>query len=86
MENLERILSAHPFFEELDRRYLPLLVGCASNVRFHAGEFIFHEGEEADRFYLIREGKVSLEVCRAPAPADWSTYASARAKYWAGRG
>src|SRR5690242_10963572 len=62
METLERILSAHPFFEQLDRRYHPLLTGCASNVRFHAGDYIFHEGEDADKFYLIREGKVALEV------------------------
>ena len=63
MENLERILSAHPFFAQLGEQYRPLLVGCASNVRFAAGEYIFREGGEADHFYLIREGKVSLEVC-----------------------
>jgi CRP/FNR family transcriptional regulator, cyclic AMP receptor protein len=62
METLERILSAHPFFSALGERYLPLLVGCASNVRYRAGEYIFHEGEVADRFYLLREGKVALEV------------------------
>ena len=37
--------------------------GCASNVRFEPGTFIFHEGEDADRFYLIREGKVALQIC-----------------------
>lgn len=63
MENLERILSAHPFFTQLGEQYLPLLVSCASNVRFSTGELIFREGEEANQFYLIREGKVALEVC-----------------------
>jgi len=62
METLERILAEHPFFRELDRRYLPLIVGCASNVRFDAGDFLFHEGEDANRFFLIREGRVALEV------------------------
>jgi CRP/FNR family cyclic AMP-dependent transcriptional regulator len=62
MESLERILSDHPFFSDLDRRYLPLIVGCASNVRFREGEYLFHAGGEADKFYLIREGKVALEV------------------------
>ena len=62
METLERILSAHPFFNNLGEQYLPLLVGCASNVRFQPGEHIFHEGGSADQFYLIREGKVALEV------------------------
>ena len=38
----------------------------AFEQRFNAGEFIFRAGEEANHFYLIREGKVSLEVF-APA-------------------
>jgi CRP-like cAMP-binding protein len=46
----------------VDPRCHQLVVGCASNVRFNAGEFIFREGREADVFYLIREGKVALEV------------------------
>ena len=54
--------SPIPFFAGLDPRYLELAVGCASNMRFNAGEFIFRAGEEANHFYLIREGKVSLEV------------------------
>lgn len=62
MKTLEGILSKHPFFDGLDRRYIELAVGCAANVRFNAGEVIFHEGEEANNFYLIREGKIGLEV------------------------
>jgi len=62
MRTLESVLAEHPFFKGLDPRYLELLAGCASNVRFNAGEFIFHEGEEANRFYLIRHGKVALEI------------------------
>lgn len=62
MQTLEPILSKHPLFKDLDQRYLQLLVGCASDVRFDAGEFIFREGEEANHFYIIRQGKVTLEV------------------------
>jgi CRP-like cAMP-binding protein len=62
MRTLEDILAKHSFFNGLDARYLQLAVGCASNVRFNVGEFIFQEGEETNRFYLIREGKVALEV------------------------
>jgi CRP/FNR family transcriptional regulator, cyclic AMP receptor protein len=58
MKTLEGILAKHPFVSRLDPRYHQLLVGCASNVRFNAGEFIFQEGREANTFYLIREGKV----------------------------
>ena len=62
MENLERILSQHPFFAGLDDGFLPLAAGCAQNARFEAGHFIFHEGEAADHFYLIREGRVALQI------------------------
>jgi len=62
MRTLEGILAEHPFFNGWEPRYLQLAVGCASNVRFDAGEFVFQEGEEANTFYLIREGRVALEV------------------------
>jgi CRP-like cAMP-binding protein len=62
METLRGILAEHPFLSGLEDRHLDLLVGCASNVRFDAGQFILREGEEANQFYLIRHGKVALEV------------------------
>ena len=62
METLERILAQHPFFEGLNPEYLKLLVGCASNVRFEAGSYLFRQGEEANQFYLIRQGRVAIEI------------------------
>ena len=62
MDNLAGILGEHPFFHGLDPEYLDIIVGCAANQRFDAGEFIFREGEDANRVYLIRQGKVALEV------------------------
>ncbi len=62
MESLERILGEHPFFEGLEPVYLQLVVGCASNVKFEAGEFIFREGGEATRCYLLRHGRATLET------------------------
>ena len=62
METLERILSAHPFFAGLDKAFLELACGCGKNARFEAGDYICHEGEAADQFYLLREGRVALQV------------------------
>jgi CRP/FNR family cyclic AMP-dependent transcriptional regulator len=62
MESLKHILAEHPFTQGLDKRYLSLLTGCASNVRFEPGERIFREGEEANKFYLVQEGKLAIEV------------------------
>jgi CRP/FNR family transcriptional regulator, cyclic AMP receptor protein len=62
MENLERIIEECPFFADLNPTFMSLVVGCASNVRFDAGSYIFKEGAPADTFYLLREGKVALEI------------------------
>jgi CRP/FNR family cyclic AMP-dependent transcriptional regulator len=62
MENLERILSEHPFLEGFSKEHIKLLVGCASNVVFQVGEYIFREGDQADSFYFIRHGKTVIET------------------------
>lgn len=56
------VLAESPFFKGLKKEYLELFTGCASNVRFDAGQYILREGEVANACYLIRHGKVSLEV------------------------
>jgi len=62
MENLERILGEHPFLKGMDPAHISLLAGCAKNVVFKPGEFVFREGEPADFFYFIREGRVHVET------------------------
>ena len=62
MQTLQGILSEHPFFVDLPAPHIETVVGCVSNVRFEAGNVIFREGEEANHFYLIREGKVALRI------------------------
>jgi len=62
IESLEPIIREHPFFKGMDDRYIKIIVGCAKNERFAAAHVIAHEGEPADRFYLIREGLVALEL------------------------
>ncbi len=62
MKTLEPLLADHPFFKGLEPRFMDLLVGCASNVRFEVGQNIFREGDPANKFFLIREGHVALEV------------------------
>ena len=59
---LEPLLRDHPFLKDLEPEYLALLAGCATNVRFGAGSFLFREGGAADRCFLIRDGKIALEI------------------------
>lgn len=62
IEGLERVIGEHPFFARMDKRFLDIVVGCAKNVRFEAGQYLFHEGEGADQFYLIRHGRLALQI------------------------
>lgn len=62
IQTLEPVLKEHPFFKDLEPSYIRLITECASNVRFDAGEYIFREGEEANSFYIVRHGKVALEL------------------------
>jgi CRP-like cAMP-binding protein len=62
MEGLERILSEHPFFATFPKEHRELLAGCAKNHRFNDGQFLFHEHDPANEFFLIRHGKVALEI------------------------
>jgi CRP/FNR family cyclic AMP-dependent transcriptional regulator len=65
MQTLEAILAGHSFFEGFAPRYMQFITGCASNVRFEAGTYMFREGEAASHFYIIRQGKVALEAFAA---------------------
>lgn len=56
------ILLAEPFFSEMEPRLIGEFTTCASLVRFEPGELILREGEPADRFYVIRRGRVSLSI------------------------
>jgi CRP/FNR family transcriptional regulator, cyclic AMP receptor protein len=62
VEGLERIVREHPFFSGLSEGFSALVCGCAKNVRFEADQYLFHEGDPADQFYLIRHGRVALGI------------------------
>lgn len=62
METLEPLLTEHPFLKGLKKEQIQLLTGCASNVRFEPGQTIFRAGEPATQFYLLRFGKVAIEL------------------------
>ena len=62
MRELDTVLAEVPLLEGMAGEHLELLAGCASNVRFEAGELIFREGDEASTFWVIRGGTVVLEA------------------------
>jgi CRP-like cAMP-binding protein len=62
IQTLEPILAEHAFLKGLRHEHLQLLIGCASNVKFAPGDYVCREGEEANHFYILREGRVAIEI------------------------
>ena len=62
MEAIENIIARHPFLENLHQRYSHFLRECAAFQHFGPRQQIFQTGSEADRFYLIYQGRVALET------------------------
>lgn len=58
-------LAQHPFVRDLTAAHLELLSGCAASMSFAAGEYMFREGQVADRVHLICEGRVCVELPRS---------------------
>ena len=67
MQTIAQYLPEHPFFAGLDAATTNLLAGCASNIHVRADELLFREGTPADHFYLLRHGRIAIEV-RTPGP------------------
>jgi CRP-like cAMP-binding protein len=63
-QTVESVIAGHPFLRDLKPEHLRLLTDSAMRVRYEADELIFREGDPANRFYLIEQGRVSLESHR----------------------
>ena len=56
------LLNEQPFFREFSPEAQALIAGCAFNVHFADDQRILTEGAPADHFYVIRSGRVAVEV------------------------
>jgi CRP-like cAMP-binding protein len=62
-------ISAHPFFAALTDAQLAALSEDAVTETFTAGQRLFDEGGIADRFWLIEQGNIALDM-RLPGRGD----------------
>jgi CRP/FNR family transcriptional regulator, cyclic AMP receptor protein len=60
--DIQQLLKTHEFTKGLNDEQLSFIAGCAKNVIFQPGAYIFREGDAADQFYLVRHGTVALEM------------------------
>ncbi len=66
METLDPLLADHPFLGGLTPAQIATVAGCARNERFEPGRILCREGEEADQFFIVRQGRVAVEVSAPP--------------------
>lgn len=62
METAYDLLSAQPFLDGLAKKQLDRLSYWSKRAVFHSGTRLFEEGGRADRFWLIKEGAVTLDT------------------------
>jgi CRP/FNR family transcriptional regulator, cyclic AMP receptor protein len=62
MNTIADELTAHRFFAGMAPDHLEVLTGCARNIVIPAGTSIIREGADADAFWALRAGRVSLGV------------------------
>ena len=56
----ESLLTSLPPFSRLERRAIREILDLASPQRFDEGMAVFHEGQPADRFYLLLDGHIRV--------------------------
>jgi len=61
IKTIHTLLAENPFFEGMTEAQLSTMAGCGKLVHFKPGELLIREGEQADTFFVVREGQVSIE-------------------------
>jgi CRP/FNR family transcriptional regulator, cyclic AMP receptor protein len=56
------LLSSHPFLDGMPHQWLERMSSYGHPLIRQTGRRIFHEGRPADRFWLIRSGRVALDI------------------------
>jgi CRP/FNR family cyclic AMP-dependent transcriptional regulator len=62
MRTLDEVIVESTVFAGLEQEELELVAGCGKNIVVDAGERLFREGDDANTFFLVRAGLVSLET------------------------
>ena len=55
-------LSGHEFFSEFSDDVLKILCECSSTLKIKKGQILFRQGENADKFYVICNGRISIQM------------------------
>jgi CRP/FNR family cyclic AMP-dependent transcriptional regulator len=62
VQTIEQLLAEAKAFNGMTEEHLALIAGCAKNNTFEDGQYLMREGDPADSFYVVRLGRVALEI------------------------
>ncbi len=62
MGTIVQEIRGHPFFEGFPETLYAELRTCADKVVFEPEEFVYRQGDPADEFFLVLQGRVALEL------------------------
>ena len=59
---IDEYLRDHPLFKGMVSEDITFISGCAKNVHFNEGDFLFRMGAAADHFYIVRAGMAAIQL------------------------
>ncbi|MDD5462241.1 MAG: cyclic nucleotide-binding domain-containing protein [Methylococcales bacterium] len=62
-------LSTHEFFVEISDDILQFLCECSSTHEIKKEQILFRQGEHADKFYVVRNGRIAMQIPAILGPA-----------------
>ena len=68
-QSITDYLAAHEFFSEISDDILKFLCECSSTYEIKKEQILFRQGEPADKFYIIRNGTISIQMPAIMGPA-----------------
>lgn len=60
LDESKRILQQSDLFQDLKEAYLEIILMACEEIRYLAGQYIFHEEEPGDAIYLVAQGAVEV--------------------------
>ncbi len=59
---IEELLRRHAFFSGLAPETIAILASCATETTIEAGRYLVREGQDAETFYAVLDGRVTVEL------------------------
>jgi CRP-like cAMP-binding protein len=67
-QSIAEYLTTHEFFSELSEDTVKFLCESVSTLEIKKGQVLFRLGERADKFYILRNGRISVQIPAVMGP------------------